>query len=105
MERVLLSGPAPPHSADASVPPLTASRRRQAQVLVGNVDVNAGVLLCTRTGDFILPTPGSCAMILQFTVYNYPKSEKALQMFVEGLACEHGIIFPSFHAVYAFFKN
>ena len=66
--RAILADPEPPATTDADVKAAASSRRRLAQVLVDNI--GAGVLLCPHTGKVLLPTPGSCAAILQFAPYN-----------------------------------
>ena len=89
----------------ADVKAAASSRRRLAQVFVDNIGAGAGVLLCPHTGKVLLPTPGSCAVILQFSKNDCPVSEKALQMLVAGVVRDHGIITPRFVAVDAFFPH
>ena len=103
--RAILHGPAPPANADADVRAEATSRRRLAQALVDTISVSVSVRLCRRTGKILPPTPASSAVILQFSTYNCPASEKALQMLMAGLARDHGIITPRFVAVDAFFPH
>lgn len=53
-------------------------------------------------GSVLLPLPGSCAIILQFTTLNCPKSESALQTLMVKLASERGMSCLRFVAVNAF---
>lgn len=73
--RILLAGPAPTPSADVDVAAAAASRRHRAQIFVDNVGADAGILICSRAENVLLPTPGSCAVILQLTAYNCPRNK------------------------------
>lgn len=64
--RILLAGPAPPPSVDDGIAAAAVSHFRQAQVPVDNAVADAGVLLCLRTGELLLPTPGSYAVVQKF---------------------------------------
>lgn len=100
--RIILSGPAPPPSADARVATrgLASPHRRQEQALFDNVGVDAVTLIFSNSENVLLPAPGSCTVVLQFTPHNCLKS---LQTFMVKPASERGMTCPQFFAVDSFF--
>lgn len=101
--RILLSVPEPPPDSDASVASRASKRPQQAQTLVNAVGVKYSNRLFPLLGNILIPAPGSCAVILEFSLSNCPKSEADVQRLMGRQAIKRDMTSPRFIAVDSFF--